>query len=149
MSSFTHVDWGNGLTVTDEGGGAIRVDVCVLRKLVVSWGGQIPSTLGNNLVWRVPYNTDGSSYTFTIAEAFFRVETPNVNPTSIRFETSPGGAVFIPTTLTTLSVSGAGGYEHYTPGLAVVVTSGTLLRMVHTAVAANGSIYQAELVGSQ
>lgn len=138
------------VTKTADGGGGGGGGGTTLRKLLLSWGGLVPSVLGNSTVWRVPYDTTGSSFTFTLTRAYIRVELPSVNPTSVRLEKSAGGDVlFSPTTITSLSVSGAGDYEQEVTSFSTSVSSGDLVRLVFTAVGAEAAVYEVELIGSQ
>ncbi len=117
------------------------------KKLLVCWGGNLPSVTGPGLVWRVPFDADGSSFTFDLATAFARIETPGVSPVTFRIESSPGGEVaFTPTTITSLVLS-AGEYEE-DDNLSGSVDSGDLVRLVYVAVGTTTK-FQVELLASE
>lgn len=125
------------------GGGGTSV-----RKIIVNWGGSIPSTTGNGLVWRVPFDNDGSSFSFDLAYAFARIESTYGADISFRVETAPGGEVsFSPTTVTTLTIP-SGEYEDENTGLSATVVSGDLLRIVFLTIA-GGRTYEVQLIGSE
>jgi hypothetical protein len=119
------------------------------KTLLACWGGALPIATRTGIVWRVPFAGDGSSLSFTITEAFARLEVPRPTAVSFRLEKSAGGeAVFTASTITTLTVV-AGDYEQDTTGLAVAVDSGDLVRVVYTAVATISTGYQVELTGQE
>lgn len=146
----TSIQFGDGLNVTDEGSGAIRVDACVTvtKKIMACWSGNLPSVTGNGYVWRVPFNANGTSFSFLFTIAFMRLETTPDSPTQVRIEKSPSGGAFTPTAITTLAVT-PGNYENQITGLSVSGNSGDLLRIVFVAVPVTSSVYQVELTGSE
>lgn len=118
-------------------------------KLLATWAGALPTALGNGLVWRVPFNSDGTTFTFTLTRAFARVESALTASISFRLEKSGGGDVpFSPTTITTITIP-AGDYETENTGLTTTVTSGDLLRLVYTAVYLGTPNYHVELLGTE
>lgn len=118
------------------------------KKILFCWSGSLPTVIGNGIVWRVPFNSDGSSFTFTLSRAFARIEDTYTSGTSFRLEKSAGGNVaFSGSTITTLTVA-AGAYEVEVTGLSTSVVSGDLVRIVFTSVGAVTK-FDVELLGSQ
>lgn len=142
---------GANLVLTNPSAGVAQIDAAVPPaepvRLLASWAGTLPSSTGNGLVWEVPYDSDGSSFAFTLARATARIEDTFTAATQIRIEKSPGGGAFTPTTVTTLGIN-AGSYEATNTGIASTVTSGDLLRIVFTAVGAQTK-FMVELIGSE
>jgi len=114
--------------------------------LIAFWGGTLPLIVGPNLVWRVPFDADGTSQNYTFTRAFARMETAYSGPISFQFQKSSPPGVYSATTLTTVTIA-AGNYQNENTGLAVTASSGDLLRLYFSAV---GIVTQfsCELVGS-
>ncbi len=118
------------------------------KRILVCWAGSTPTVTGNGLVWRVPFDADGSSFTFDLATAFARIESLSGSAVSFRLEKSPGGEVaFTPTTVATVIVA-AGDYEQQDV-VSDAVDSGDLVRLVFAAVPATSTKFQVELLGSE
>jgi hypothetical protein len=103
-------------------------------RILAPWAGAVPSATGNGLEWSVPFDADGSSFTFDLALALARLTATYTSPVQFRIESSPGGQVaFTPTTVVTLTVA-PGDYESpLTATAAVSVASGDVLRLVFAA----------------
>ena len=84
---------------------------------------------------------------FMLRSGFARIETPYTSALNFRLERSPGGGIFTPTTITTITIP-IGAYEAEVSDLSVSISSGDLLRLVH--VNTNpGALFQVELVGEE
>jgi hypothetical protein len=119
------------------------------RKMVAFWAGSLPTIAGTDgLVIRVPYDADGSSFSFTLTRAFARIETSQTAAVVFRLEKSPGGGVFTPTTVDTVTVA-AGDYDQEDTGLSAAVSSGDLLRLVYVTVVGTLPVFEVELVGTE
>ncbi len=119
------------------------------KKLLVCWGGALPTVTGNGLVWRIPYDSDGSTLTFTLASAFARIEGTSANSVVFVIEKASGGDVaFSASTVTTITVL-AGDYESENTGLSTSISSGDLVRLVFSAVAVSPVNFNVELIGSE
>jgi hypothetical protein len=145
---------GSGLALTNplSGVAAVAVSPTVTnRKILACWAGPLPVVIPQvSVVWRVPYNPDGTTYTFSLTRAFARIESTQASTIQIVVQKSPGGGIFTPSTVTTLAITG-GNYDTENTGIAFSVTSGDLLRLSFSAVP--GSLpqpnFQVEVEGSQ
>jgi hypothetical protein len=140
MHGATHASGGSDPIPGGTGGGAKRILAC--------WAGALPTSVGNGLVWRVPYDSDGGSFTFALARAFARIEATHTAGVAFVLEKSPGGDVpFSASAITTVTIS-AGDYEAEDTSVSDSVDSGDLLRLRFGAVGASTN-YQVELLGSE
>jgi hypothetical protein len=138
---YNHAPGGSDPIPGGGGGGA--------KKLLVCWGGALPTVAGTGLVWRIPYDSDGSTLTFTLARAFARVEAPYTTAVTFTLEHSSGGDIaFSASTITTVTIP-VGDYETDVTGLSTTVSSGDLVRLVYTAVGSVSTNFQVELLGSE
>jgi hypothetical protein len=128
-----------------SGGGTTAV-----RKLLACWGGPLPIAPQVGLTWEVPFDSDGTSFTFTLARAFARIEATQSSSVQVSIESSPGGGTFTPTTVTTLTI-GAGSFETTNTGIGVPISSGSLLRIDFGAVPGSTPQpnFDVEILGSQ
>ncbi len=115
-----------GLEATKGGG---------VSGVIAQWNGNLPIATGTGPVRQVPYDADGSSLTFLLDQAFFRIETPQLVPIQVTIQSSPGGnSVFTPTTVATLTIPAASYEPASYPAISSSVVSGDLLRIVYVAV---------------
>jgi hypothetical protein len=130
----------------NQGGGGTSA----VRKILACWAGPLPIATGAGLVWEVPYDSDGSTLTFTLNRAFARIESTQPSSVQIAVEKSAGGSSFSASTVTTLTIA-ASSYETTNTGLSTSVSSGNLLRI--SFVSLPGSTPQpnftVEVIGSQ
>lgn len=133
--------------VSDGAGGISWGAASGPKQVLATWGGTLPATTGTGQVWRVPYASDGSSYTFSLVRAFARLDDPVGGTVTFRIEKSAGGGAFSPTTVTTLTIA-AGDYDDEDTSFTVSVTSGDLLRIAFVAVSGT-PIYSVQLIGSE
>lgn len=143
----TTIRFGDNLSVTDQGSGAIRVDAAggeITSHILASWQGAVPAVAGVGAVWRVPY-IDGVAVTFTLRSAYARLEDPAASSTSLKIQKSPAG-VFVATDITTLNLASSMNEAQVTTGLGTV-DSGSLLRISWAIVGSPGSAFTVELEG--
>lgn len=114
--------------------------------IIITWNGYVPIAAGNSTVRHVPSDQDGNSVSFTLFGVYARIETAQDSAVNFRLESSPGGnSAFSPTTLTTVGVS-AGNYEG-TATFSSDVTTGDLVRLVHTAVPVVPCFFEVQILG--
>lgn len=127
------------------GGGSVSGEL-----LALWYGLNLPLATGAaGGVWSVPY-VGGSSVTWNIARAKFRLETPSTSGGyTIEIQRSPGGSVFTPTNIISLSLA-AGAHEvEVTSGFGVTtVTSGQLLRVFWQVLGSNAQNFTVQLEAS-
>jgi hypothetical protein len=115
------------------------------------WEGFTPVATGpDGMVIRIPYDpADGiGTLTFDIRSITFRVEVPGSTTSTVLVETSPGGGVFTPTTLDTLSLA-SGVYEVTHTGSLATVQSGYLLRANVSAIGTGAANWLIDLMAQK
>lgn len=120
------------------------------KGITANWGGVLPAStsLFTGTTLRVP-ERGGASSNFTLSKAYFRVEVPATGTTTVVIEKmSPDGDLAWTTaaTVATLTITGTSDYEQ-SGSISVSVTTGDLLRIRFTAVAASG-LFHVEVTGS-
>lgn len=117
-----------------------------MRKVLACWSGRVPTlSSSQGIVWRVPYDTDGSTFSLTAKRAHVRQEELQSIDQTFRFAMASGGdvAVASPTTISDVTIS-AGHYDHENTGLTTAVSSGDLL-ILYYQTTGNNQPFSAEL----
>lgn len=121
------------------------------KKILACWAGPMPTSTGNGLVWLVPFDSDGSSFTFTPAYARARIESTSTTGITFTVQKSAGGGAFSPV-MVAAPVIAAGAYEGTDPSPVGTFSSGDLLRLSFTSVGSFASTpvyFDVELLGAE
>lgn len=124
------------------GGGATT------RQLLVTWGGLVPPTDGQGMIFEIPYKPDGTSWSFVAKRAVARMEATYTSDQVFLLQKATGGDVAFaaPTTITTVTIV-AGHYRGEQTGLSFTLVSGDLVGLFFSA-AGSLSPFMLELIGS-
>lgn len=120
----------DGVVYTKSGGawGSTGFSLLLPRLCRFTWAGRVPTTSSRGIVWETPYDSDGSTLSFTIKQAIVRMETAPSADKDFRFSKASGGDVAYAseTDIVTLTVA-SGHYRDADTGLSVALSSGDLV----------------------
>lgn len=122
--------------------------VSPVRKLLMTWAGLVPLSIGQGVILEVPYDSDGSSFAFTLTRIVARMEQTFTSDQTFLIQKAAGGDVAFasPTNIGSVTIA-AGHYRDVTTGLSFVVNSGDLIGIYYSAAGADVP-YSVQLEGT-